>query len=355
MVLKLFLSWIAFAVLLLGAACSLPPQTSLLPPPPHTSLTHPSVVTIEKDPDGTWRYKVDGTPEWVIGIGYNPVYRYLPDDERKLRYQRDFQAFREAGITLLVMWTAEKGALQDPVDELLLDTAADYGIGAIIPFFFPPKEDYRNPVVQEQLRQHVIDTVQKFRNHPALRMWGLGNETLLELPQEMYRPWAHTFLEEADLIHTLDPNHPVLYRESEDLYVVQLMRLFGRGGIDRPWLHYGMNIYTQRIDSILDGWNAAGFDKPLFIQEFGPPYDYDYPNREANYLKMWASIRQHKQIVFGAAPYTWMAPGPDPYDGFYGLVSSETARPMDGTWAALSDAFRQARQEDAASGDSPPS
>jgi beta-galactosidase/beta-glucuronidase len=196
------------------------------------------------------------------------------------------------------------------------------------------------------MREHVIETVTRWKDHPATRMWGLGNEVLLETPIEQHRPWATLFIQMADLVHELDPTHPVIYRESEDLYVARLMMLFGARGIDRPWLHYGMNIYTMRIDTILEGWPKAGFNKPLFINEFGPPFDQDYPNRAQNYLTMWNSIRAHKHIVFGAAPYTWMAPGPDPYDGFYGFVGAETARPVDDTWGVLTNAFRRARLED---------
>ncbi|GIW08552.1 MAG: hypothetical protein KatS3mg060_3357 [Dehalococcoidia bacterium] len=142
------------------------------------------MVEIVQQPDGSWRYLVNGEPDWPIGIGYNPVYRYLPEQERRARYHRDFRMFRDNGITLLVMWTAEKGAIQDPVDELLMNTAAEYGLGAVVPFYFPVKENMANPIVRRQMREHVIETVTRWKDHPATRMWGLGNEVLLETPIE---------------------------------------------------------------------------------------------------------------------------------------------------------------------------
>src|SRR5688572_12637708 len=74
--------------------------------------TAPAQVAIRQQLDGSWQYLVDGQPEWPIGIGYNPVYRYLSVEERRANYERDFKMFRDSGITLLVMWTAEKGSIQ---------------------------------------------------------------------------------------------------------------------------------------------------------------------------------------------------------------------------------------------------
>lgn len=300
----------------------------------------PSTVGVEKQSDGTWRYLVNGKAEYFVGMGYNAIYRYLPRGERADRYDRDFQILARSGVTTITGWDADKGYEQDIFDSLTLNSAQAHGLGVIMPVFMSPEKDYRDPVYREQLRRVARAKVEAYKDHPALRMWGLGNEVLIALPPEQYRPFGRVFIEIADMIHELDPNHPVIYREAEDQFLDHVIRAFDRGGVSRPWLLYGMNIYTPRIDQILSGWPSGGLDKPLFVTEFGPNEFSDYSERTDTYLAMWRSIRSHPGYVLGGAPYVWMAPGPEPVDSFYGLMDAETASPVDDTFGMLTAEFK---------------
>ena len=73
----------------------------------------PSVVTTVKEPDGSYKYLVNGQEQLFIGMGYDPIYRHLPQDQRAANYHRDFQMLSEAGVNTITGWDADKGYEQD--------------------------------------------------------------------------------------------------------------------------------------------------------------------------------------------------------------------------------------------------
>ncbi|HEX6511928.1 MAG TPA: hypothetical protein VF157_06495, partial [Chloroflexota bacterium] len=140
----------------------------------------PSVVTITPNGSGRgWMYAVNGRPESVLGLGYNAVTAQETPAERGARYDRDFAAISAAGANTLVGWSEQE------FDGLLLQKAAQHGLGVLLPFKLGPdnvlsEPDYRyeDAHVRQQLLEHVTERVEQYRNSPALRMWGLGNEVL---------------------------------------------------------------------------------------------------------------------------------------------------------------------------------
>ncbi|MDP2727782.1 MAG: hypothetical protein Q8P59_09590, partial [Dehalococcoidia bacterium] len=73
----------------------------------------PSIVMVENLGDGSFRYLVNGEPQVFIGMGYNPIYRYLSDEERAANYNRDFRILCKAGVNQITGWDADKGYEQD--------------------------------------------------------------------------------------------------------------------------------------------------------------------------------------------------------------------------------------------------
>ena len=203
-----------------------------------------------------------------------------------------------------------------------------------MPFYLPPDGDYRDNAFRLELVGEAAAKVNRFKDHPALRMWGVGNEVLLErIPPRMLGAFGQFYLQLADLFHALDPNHPVIYRESEDFFIPAIVRGLRASSQERPWLLYGMNIYSGELERILDSWPLYGFDRPLFVTEFGA--EPSWPGgREFGYLSMWRSIRAHPEYVLGGAPYVWTTEGPEPTDQIWGLMDGQ-ARPVDGTFDQL--------------------
>jgi len=107
----------------------------------------------------------------------------------------------------------------------------------------------------------------------------------------------------------------------------------------RPWLLYGMNVYDKDVRPILRDWPDYELDRPVLVSEFGA--EGDTPEERAQgYLDMWRGIREFPQYVIGGAPYVWTTEGPEPTDEIWGLMDGES-RPVDGTFALLSQAWRQ--------------
>jgi hypothetical protein len=294
-----------------------------------------------------YTYTVNGQPEVVRGMGYNPIYAALPAAERVARYDRDFAAMRQAGVNTLIGWATEE------FDTLLLDRAAAHGLGVILPYHLDPELDYVNPGVQLAVAEDVMQWVERHRAHPALRMWGLGNEVLHKL---VYPSWMQVrgnpeletrakvfalfYVALIDLIHQADPGHPVIYRGAEDAYLSRLREALNAGGTHRPWFAYGVNIYTPRLAEVIERWPAQRLDAALLISEFAPggagPSD-----RPAGYRELWSLIRARPERVLGGAPYVWFSEGPEEVDRIFGLVDP-AGQPVDDSLAAIADFYRAA-------------
>jgi hypothetical protein len=290
----------------------------------------------------SYSYLVEGQPQVVRGMGYNPQYAGLAADERAARYRRDFALMAASSVNTVFGW--------NPVefDGLTLDVAHEYGLGVAPPFDFDWRVDFADPNVRASLRAEVLDWVARYRHHPALRMWAIGNETFHKLVPPAWcragptqaqaaraRALASFYVELIDAVHALDPHHPVLYRAAEDSYVGWLAEPLSSGG-PRPWFIYGLNVYTPRLGQVLQDWPSRGLDVAVLVSEFGPPPE----ERPAGHRAYWETIRAHAGGVIGGAVYVWFADGPEEVDWVYGLVDPHGV-PVDGALEAIGAAFAE--------------
>src|SRR5579883_263814 len=250
----------------------------------------PSVVTTEQTPDGSWKYLVDGQEQTFIGIGYNPIYRNLSNAQRAANYGRDFAMMRDAGVNTILGWDADKGYEQDKWDELTLDVANQYGMRVVMPLNLSPEGDYTDPAFVGALKEQAREKLARFKDKPALRMWGVGNEVYWVMNPDMWPAFSQAYLDIIDLFHEEDPNHPVIYREAEDTYVPELKQALQDSGDMRPWLLYGMNIYDKDPRPLLAEWPDLGMDRPMLVSEFGAQGDTPQERAEG-YVDMGRAIR----------------------------------------------------------------
>jgi hypothetical protein len=335
--------------LVTGAAVS--PTEPALTGPATAAATGPSIVAVTGS-GYRYQYTVNGNPQVIRGIGYNVRYRRLPDEERARLLDRDFAALRRSGVNTVFGWTPEE------FDTLLLDTAQRHGLGVAPPFELDPEADYADPAVRERITTEVLAWVAAHREHPALRMWAIGNEVLHKLVYPSWMPirsdpaweqrareFAVFYVELIDRVRAADPNHPIVHRDAEDAYLTWLRDALQAGG-KRPWFIYGVNAYTPRLAEILTSWPSQGWDVPLLVSEFAPggmsPVD-----RPAGFRSMWKMIRGANGWVLGGAVYAWTTDGPEEVDRVFGLVDAE-GKPVDGAYATIGSIFRGgARQAEA--------
>jgi hypothetical protein len=303
------------------------PQTAGVPLPPPA---RPSVVGVGGR-GYRFTYVVNGEVVEIRGMGYNVTHAGLPTAERAERLRRDFQLMRDAGVNTVVGWRTNEW------DEAVLDAAQAAGIGVVMPYDLDEKLDYADRTLRWRMRSDVLAWVARYRSHPAIRMWGLGNETLLHMKQAARsRAFAEFYTDLVDRVRQFDPDHPVLYREAEDLYLRPLQEAWAQRGGPPQGFVLGMNFYTFRMRDGLDGWPKRGLDVPVVVSEFAPA-GIGRGERAAGFWRMWQMIRTRPDYVLGAAPYVWSVEGPEPVDRLFGLT--EGGRPVDSTLGTLRDMY----------------
>lgn len=294
------------------------------------------VEVVGEDATG-FQLLVNGQPEVIRGMGLNTQYtRDLTPEQRDARLDSDFAAMRAMGVNTVLGWDPNE------FDSTLLDRAEDHDLGVVMPFEIDPATDFTDPATRAQLTQEVLAWVAKYRAHPALRMWGIGNEVLHKIvhpvwlggPQDAARVTAaRAFvdweIETADAVHAMDPYHPVTYRDAEDAFANWMVEGLHRHGLPdaRTWFLWGTNCYTNRLDQIIANWPKVGMESPLWVSEFAPG-GLAIPDRPDGFEAMWASIRQHAGWTLGGAAYAWTRNGPEGVDRNLGLT--DDGAPVDG-------------------------
>ncbi|MDP2660769.1 MAG: glycoside hydrolase family 2 TIM barrel-domain containing protein, partial [Dehalococcoidia bacterium] len=281
----------------------------------------------------SYTYSVNGQPMRIKGVGYNSLYSSLSRAERAARYDWDFSEMRAVGVNTILGW-----GLQN-FDELTLDKAQEYGLGVVMPYRLATDGDYADPGYQQVVEQSVKDWVQRYRGYPALRIWGIGNEVIHAINPFTPRAkaFAQFYIRLADEVHSLDPDHPVLYRDAEDVNLGPIKGVLDKNRISRPWLVYGGNFFTNRICEALPDWPKKGMDLPVLISEFAPS-GLSPEDRPKGYLHMLQCISKAYPMVLGAFPYVWMTEGPEAIDRTMGLVGADV-QPVDGSLWAIGRAF----------------
>jgi beta-galactosidase/beta-glucuronidase len=300
------------------------------------------VVTIDGAPF-EYTYRVNGAHQVIRGIGYNVAYAANDLDWRAARYDRDFAMMAAAGFNTLVGWDERE------FDDLTMDKAQAYGLGVIWPYNLPPDGDYADPSYCAAQRDRVLWFVARYATHPALRMWGIGNEVLHDMPDaggEARAAFGECYAEIVAAVHQADPNHPIIYRDSEDVWFDPVRVALQAHDLEQPWMVYGANIFTFRLRELIDAWPDRGLRVPLMISEYGPT-GYGPADRPGSMLAMWELIRQGRRYVLGGSIYGWQTDGIEAIDRVYGLVDDD-AQPVDGTLAAIAERFTSGRKANAA-------
>lgn len=150
----------------------------------------------------------------------------------------------------------------------LLDRCQDLGITVMAGIWVQHERhgfDYSDPLQVRRQREEVRAAVRKFKNHPAILIWGLGNE--MEGPSADGRdPRIWRELEElARIVKEEDPDHPVctVIAGAAAGKVKAMMR-------DYPSIDIlGVNAYAGAA-GVGTALAEAGWNKPFILAEYGP-------------------------------------------------------------------------------------
>jgi len=147
-----------------------------------------------------------------------------------------------------------------------LDEAQRLGLRVTVGIWLGHKEHgfhYNDANAVKKQLDDVRRAVQRYKDHPALLMWGLGNE--MENNDDSVELWQ-SIEDLAKLVHQLDPHHPTMTVVAE----------IGGEKVKKIHEHcpsidvVGINSYGGDV-SLPARYKKAGGTKPFVVTEFGPP------------------------------------------------------------------------------------
>lgn len=193
---------------------------------------------------------INNIPYFIKGICYHPV----PKGKKERNFEtldQDLALMKEAGINTIRVYA--------PIDDInILDNIHQANIKIIIGFgydqggFFDIKSGT------------FIDYVNKYKTHPAILLWELGNEYNYhpEWFEGNITNWYKAMNNAAGMIHDNDTNHPVTTAHGE---LPDALALNASPNID-VW---GMNIYRwDNPGDIYNQWSTVS-KKPMYLSEAG--------------------------------------------------------------------------------------
>ncbi len=124
--------------------------------------------------------------------------------------------------------------------------------------------------------KEAINAVEKFKAHPALLSWGIGNEIYLNMATDDEKKAYSIFLESiCKTIKTLDPNHPITSVEAWTFGLDWWRKYVPSLDI------YGLNCYGAGTNFLQQELEKKNIDKPYIITEYGVTGEWDV-NKDAN-------------------------------------------------------------------------
>ena len=201
-----------------------------------------------------WQLLRGGEPYFIRGAGGSASLKELA----------------EAGGNSIRTWGA------DNLDALL-DEAHALGLTVTVGIWLGHERhgfDYSDEGQVKAQLARAREAVLRYRDHPALLMWGIGNE--MEGFEDGGDPaiWA-AVNDIAQMVKELDPAHPTMTVTAEigGARVRSVQELCPAIDI------HGINSYGGAL-SVAERYRSAGGTKPYVLTEFGPPGSWEIPSND---------------------------------------------------------------------------
>jgi hypothetical protein len=150
--------------------------------------------------------------------------------------------------------------------DAVLDEAGRLGLKVIVGFWMEHPRlgfDYRDPAASGAQLDRLAAFVRRYKDHPALLMWGVGNEVEVDLEDDA-AVWPAVGAA-ARLMRALDPEHPVMavIAEAGGDKVRRLMAAAPDVAV------LGVNSYGEALPSLPERVRAQGWTGPVVATELG--------------------------------------------------------------------------------------
>ena len=250
----------------------------------------PSKVEISNT-EGNWSLLVNGKPYYINGAGGDDYLDVLV----------------AAGGNTIRTWGTENGLE-------ILNEAHKRGLKVMMGLWVQHERhgfDYNDEAKVKSQLENFRREIKKFKDHPALLLWGIGNE--YELNYSNTKVWA-AVNDIAKMVHEEDPNHPTstVTAGTNSAKLKFIMEQMTEIDI------YGINTYAD-VDNVKTVLKEGGFTKPYMITEWGPTGHWECTKtmwsssveqtsseKASSYLARFnESIGSHREQSIGSFAFLW--------------------------------------------------
>lgn len=253
-----------------------------------------SFVFISSFLHASWPNGTDGKPLFVKGVTFT-----INNTSENPRRQREALAeVKKIGGNAIRTW----GVGEDT--QALLDNAEAEGLKVLLGLWLEHGRSgaegdgnlnyARDDERKQSQKQNLLRDVARYKDHPALLGWGVGNEVILNIATEEQKVAYAIYLEEVvKEIKTIDPDHMVISVSAWTISVPYWEKY-------TPSLDgYGINAYGPAAGVIPGALKEAGATKPYLVTEFGPRGAWDSGKDEFGVPTMPTDVEKYDHIAHG--------------------------------------------------------
>ena len=243
----------------------------------HVFIAYSQVNKVEviANSSGNFELLRNGEPYYIKGAGA----------------KSHFDSLVESGANSIRTWSTNRREL--------LDSAHNHGLTVTLGLHVRPERsgmDYNNEYAVKGQIEYLKNEVLKYKDHPALLVWGIGNE--VDLRYSNFKVWE-TIEVLAKFIKEVDPNHPTMtviagVDPSKAFYIKKYCP-----SIDI----LGINVYGS-IENAGANLRKFNWDKPYIVSEWGVngPFEARKTSWKAkieppNGIKADQRLRRYKELI----------------------------------------------------------
>ena len=243
----------------------------------HVFTAHSQVnkIEVKTSYSGNFELHRNGEPYYIKGAGAKD----------------HFDLLVESGANSIRIWSTNK--------KELLDSAHQHGLTVTLGLHVRPERsgmDYNNEYAVKGQIEYLKNEVLKYKDHPALLVWGIGNE--VDLRYSNFKVWE-TIEILAKFIKEVDPNHPTMtviagVDPSKAFYIKKYCP-----SVDI----LGLNVYGS-IENAGANLRKFNWDKPYIVSEWGVngPFEAKKTSWKAkieppNGIKAEQRMRRYKELI----------------------------------------------------------
>ncbi|WP_194774692.1 DUF4434 domain-containing protein [Pararhodonellum marinum] len=203
----------------------------------------------------------------------------------------------------------------------ILDEAHQYGLTVTLgleigrPYWGKDFNYWNIWKINEQV-EALRPVIEKYKDHPALLMWGVGNE--VELQGGGKRPLIyHAINRVAKMVKEIDPNHPVMTavnpptnpnRFASFSHVLTHVDILGYNAFDKlPNIYEEGKIYGKKgwgKAYILSEWGPPGHWESKDT-DWGAPLELDNKSKTDRMREYWKMMHQDSLLFLGNYAFYW--------------------------------------------------